>query len=98
LREDLLATGSSNGLQDNGGPTETIALRLGSPAIGNGASNGLTGPLTTDQRGEPRVMGAASDIGAFELPEPEAGLGALAALLALGALPSCRRRGWRRSA
>lgn len=88
----------SNGLQNNGGLTETVALLFGSPAINTGTSSGLTGLLTTDQRGAPRVVGAGCDIGAFELPEPAASLGALAALLALGALPRCRRRGWRRSA
>src|ERR1700730_2684363 len=35
-----------NGLQNNGGPTQTIALLSGSPAIDKGASNGLTGHLT----------------------------------------------------
>src|SRR6185312_14197346 len=39
------------GLQNNGGPTQTIALLLGSPAIDKGTSNGLTGALITDQRG-----------------------------------------------
>ena len=40
-----------NDLQDNGGPTLTIALLTGSPAIDKATSNGLTGALTTDQRG-----------------------------------------------
>lgn len=64
-----------NGLQDNGGPTKTIALLCGSPAIDKGISNALT----TDQRdtGFPRVIddsfivnasgGDGADIGAFEL-------------------------------
>ncbi|MBD2768945.1 hypothetical protein IC235_13705 [Hymenobacter sp. BT664] len=46
-------------LADNGGPTQTMALRAGSPAINAGSG----GPAT-DQRGRPRV--GASDIGAFE--------------------------------
>ncbi|GMV25040.1 MAG: hypothetical protein AMXMBFR58_10710 [Phycisphaerae bacterium] len=50
-------------LADNGGPTQTIALQPGSPAI-NAGSN--TGGLTTDQRGLSRVRGNAIDIGAFE--------------------------------
>jgi len=62
-----------NGLQNNGGPTETIALLAGSPAIDAG-SNALavdptTGqPLTTDQRGPgfPRIVNGTVDIGAFE--------------------------------
>jgi hypothetical protein len=50
-------------LQDNGGPTPTMALLLGSPAIDAG-SNPLN--LPTDQRGDPRVVGAGADIGAYE--------------------------------
>ena len=52
-------------LQNNGGPTLTMALLAGSPAIGAG-SNPMN--LTADQRGyTPRVAGAAADIGAFEV-------------------------------
>jgi hypothetical protein len=52
-------------LEDNGGPTPTMALLPGSPAIDAGA-NPLG--LTSDQRGySPRVVGAAADIGAYEL-------------------------------
>jgi VCBS repeat-containing protein len=70
-----------DGLQDNGGPTETIALESTSPAIDQGNSP----DFTTDQRGEPRphdfanvenapgIIGGTesdgSDIGAFELQE-----------------------------
>jgi len=57
-------------LQDNGGPTLTHALLMGSPAIDQGSSAGLG----IDQRGEPRsfdvpLIGNAldgSDIGAVE--------------------------------
>ncbi len=66
-------------LQDNGGPTQTMALLAGSPALDAGNSS-----LTTDQRGAARPYddpnipnatdGNGSDIGAFELqpvtPEP----------------------------
>ncbi len=65
-----------NGLQNNGGPTQTIALLSGSPAIDKGTSLGSTGTLTTDQRGagrtldDPSVANAAggdgTDVGAFE--------------------------------
>ena len=53
-------------LGDNGGPTMTIPLMAGSPAIDAG---GIGGPITTDQRGlgYPRWAGANSDIGAFEV-------------------------------
>jgi hypothetical protein len=68
-----------NGLQNNGGPTSTIALAPGSPAIDKGTSMGLSVNLTSDQRGTgfPRVFddsaignaagGDGTDIGAFEL-------------------------------
>jgi hypothetical protein len=49
----------------NGGPTQTLALPPGSPAIDTG-SNPLD--VATDQRGEGywRVVGPAADIGAYE--------------------------------
>lgn len=49
----------------NGGPTATMRLLPGSPAI-NAGSNPAS--LTTDQRGAARVVGAAADMGAFEAP------------------------------
>lgn len=67
---DLVNTNPLLGpLRDNGGPTETMALRAGSPAIDAGA--GCAGP---DQRGTPRpgaltageTAGSACDIGAYE--------------------------------
>jgi predicted outer membrane repeat protein len=54
---------SPNGLQDNGGPTKTIALLVGSPALDAATA---TCP-ETDQRGVARPQGAGCDIGAFEL-------------------------------
>ncbi len=50
-------------LANNGGPTLTMALLPGSPAIDAGDT---VGPPSTDQRGFPRPAGAAGDIGAFE--------------------------------
>lgn len=54
----------------NGGPTRTHALLAGSPAIDAGEP-GCTNPdgiaLTSDQRGQPRPVGAACDIGAYEV-------------------------------
>jgi len=64
-----------NGLQYNGGPTQTIALLPGSPAVDAipvtpnnfcTAIDAIT-PVATDQRGIPRPQGYACDIGAFEL-------------------------------
>jgi hypothetical protein len=66
-------------LQNNGGPTQTIALMPGSPAIDKGTSASLIGQMTTDQRGTgyPRTFddpgmpnatgGDGTDIGSFEL-------------------------------
>jgi hypothetical protein len=51
-------------LANNGGPTPTMALLPGSPAIDAGDES-LSPP--TDQRGVARPFGSASDIGAFEL-------------------------------
>ena len=51
-------------LQDNGGPTFTMALLPDSPAIDAGDDAGLA----VDQRGVDRPQGAGFDIGAFELP------------------------------
>ena len=55
-------------LKDNGGPTQTIALMSGSPAIDRGFADAS---LTTDQRGSgfARVIGAAADVGAFEVQQ-----------------------------
>ena len=50
-------------LADNGGPTLTMALLPGSPAID--AGNTSLAPAT-DQRGFPRPAGLAADLGAFE--------------------------------
>ena len=60
-------------LQDNGGPTATMALLPGSPALDQGKNFGVT----TDQRGRPRPVdlptipnasgGDGSDIGAVEM-------------------------------
>jgi uncharacterized repeat protein (TIGR01451 family) len=57
------------GLKDNGGPTQTIALEPGSPAIDAipSAVNGCGTTITTDQRGVNRPQGPGCDIGAFEL-------------------------------
>jgi hypothetical protein len=49
-----------------GGPTQTLALLPGSPAIAGGSTTLIPTGVTTDQRGEPLVVGGAVDIGAFE--------------------------------
>ena len=71
---DLAGTSSApidpafGALQDNGGPTFTHALLAGSPAIDAGSGIVLNPPysLTIDQRGQPRLLGAQVDIGAYE--------------------------------
>jgi CSLREA domain-containing protein len=64
-------------LQNNGGPTPTIALGMGSVAIDAGADavTGLPLNLTTDQRGTgfPRLSGIHVDVGAFELQQLHVG-------------------------
>jgi hypothetical protein len=52
-------------LANNGGPTQTMALLPGSPAIDKGGT-AANGCLATDQRGVTRPQGPACDIGAFE--------------------------------
>jgi hypothetical protein len=58
-------------LQDNGGPTLTHALLLGSPGINAGDPN-FVGPPDYDQRGlnYDRVRNGRLDVGSFELQEP----------------------------
>ena len=55
-------------LGDFGGPTQTMALLAGSPAIG--AGNASATVPTTDQRGLPRTVNGSLDIGAFQSQAP----------------------------
>jgi hypothetical protein len=63
--QGLVAPDSIGPLQDNGGPTLTHALLLGSAAI-NGTLGSLGCITTIDQRGAPRVAGLRCDVGAYE--------------------------------
>jgi hypothetical protein len=55
--------------QNNGGPTDTLALGAGSAALDQVPATGANCPAT-DQRGVTRPQGTACDIGAFELAVP----------------------------
>jgi hypothetical protein len=61
-------------LLPNGTLAQSMALRPGSPAFDAGSAQYATDadgqPLATDQRGRPRVAGAAVDIGAYEAQIP----------------------------
>ena len=61
----LVAPESIGPLLNNGGPTLTHALLLGSAAINGTLDNGLCF-VSTDQRGAPRVAGLRCDVGAYE--------------------------------
>jgi hypothetical protein len=69
-------------LQNNGGPTQTMALLAGSPAIDAGDNNNAP---AYDQRGPgyPRIVNGTIDIGAFEVQS-----GAQASSLAVTGFPS----------
>jgi hypothetical protein len=54
-------------LANNGGPTQTLALLKGSPAINAGTNAGCP---SSDQRGLPRPMLGTCDIGAYEFGFP----------------------------
>ncbi len=60
-------------LASNGGPTQTMALPAGSPAVDAipSSTSGCTG--TTDQRGTARPQGSGCDIGAYELVQTGSG-------------------------
>ena len=56
-------------LADNGGPTQTMALLPGSPAIDAGSNALIPRGVTTDQRGPgiARIFNGTVDIGAYEV-------------------------------
>jgi hypothetical protein len=57
-------------LQDNGGPTLTHALLLGSPAINTGDPNFMPGGYDQRGPGYDRVKNGRLDVGSFEVQEP----------------------------
>ncbi len=62
------------GLQNNGGPTQTVALLSPSPAVDavplSNCTDASGAPVSTDQRGVSRPQGAACDIGSVERAGP----------------------------
>lgn len=68
-----VAAGLATGLNNNGGPTLTIALLSGSPAIDAIPVSSCTdwngNAVTADQRGTTRPQGPACDMGAYEYIE-----------------------------
>jgi hypothetical protein len=58
-------------LQDNGGPTLTMALLPGSPARAAGAFSNLMPPWDQRGPGYPRLVNNAVDIGAYEVQSSE---------------------------
>jgi hypothetical protein len=64
---DLNSPVSFAPLANNGGPTPTLRLLAGSPAINHGETSGCP---TTDQRGVARPVGPACDIGSYEVSAP----------------------------
>ncbi|NDP41336.1 MAG: hypothetical protein GZ089_01240 [Aromatoleum sp.] len=92
-------------LANNGGPTQTLALLTGSPAIDGVTFSAPNSAPSTDQRGIARPQGAGFDIGAYELgsaapvipvvPVPTTNVWAMMIfmlLAGLGSLHDMRRR------
>ena len=53
-------------LSDYGGPTQTMPLLYGSPAIDAGNNALIPAGITTDQAGQPRIFNGTVDIGVIE--------------------------------
>lgn len=64
-----------NGLQNNGGPTQTVALLSSSPAINvipvSACTDSNGNAVIKDQRSITRPQGTGCDVGAFEVVPPE---------------------------
>jgi hypothetical protein len=62
---------SPSGLQNNGGPTQTVALLSASSAVDaiphSACTDAFRNLVSTDQRGVARPQGSGCDIGAYEL-------------------------------
>jgi hypothetical protein len=83
------------GLKNNGGPTQTIALLLTSPALNaiplsptNFCTDANGNPVQTDQRGVPRPQGPACEIGAFEFFQSHFQIEAVQTFLIIDAVQS----------
>ena len=69
-------------LQDNGGPTQTMAPAAGGPAVDAAPA---TGCPATDQRGAARPTGAGCDAGAYEVAPPVSATGGASPIASTGA-------------
>ncbi|ELS00203.1 right-handed parallel beta-helix repeat-containing protein, partial [Gloeocapsa sp. PCC 73106] len=92
----LITAPGLEALADNGGPTLTHALQADSPAVNNGINALIPPGVTTDQRGNPRIIGPRVDIGAFEsdfteIPPPTVALNTLALFTVAGGEPGIYR-------
>lgn len=67
-------------LADNGGPTQTMALEPGSPALNAGDPTLLPAGIISDQRGMPyrRVVGGQIDIGSYQVQSVRYGRSSIA--------------------
>ena len=85
-------------LANNGGPTQTVALLDGSPAIDKG-SNTYVATGATDQRGLTRIVNTTVDIGASEVqttsmpPANQTAVHGTAATIKLGSFAEARSAG-----
>jgi hypothetical protein len=85
------------------GPTQTLVPLTGSPALGHGATPLIPSGVTTDQRGDPRVVGGKVDIGSVEVqrvspitvtaPAPESAVAGKSASFNLGSFSDPLTRG-----
>jgi hypothetical protein len=100
-RDHLVAAGGAGvaaSLAANGGPTETLALLAGSPALGAGGvctdPTASGAPLLEDQRGLPRPSGGPCDIGAFQAQPVKAGEATISGTAGSGHTLTCAATGF----
>jgi hypothetical protein len=70
--QDLIGDPGLDPFGSYGGPTDTIRLHAGSPAIDRDPQCVAHGAAATDQRGRARPQGGGCESGAFEMSAPDA--------------------------